>query len=504
MQKKSEFPESRMTKIGKRIGWIFSPLLFIALLVYTFFSAQGLKFDLTTGEVEKTGFIDLKELTDADVYFDNIKVGKSTTVLTTDKTNANQDPLNIKVSKSSKLDWQKSIKPKEGFVTILYPMMYPQNLKFDYDSFNALNTFATDNPNIFFYEKIENGKLNLYKYNVQKQLFGILIRNDKFADLTSTLVKNTSLNSVLNGTTGISASVLKEHFISSSFLGRSVVVSVPGERAFLFEDSGRVLTIPNYTPQKSDEVFWSVNGDYVFFKSGNDIISVETNTNTVSIIYRASNNETVSIQFITENSIVYKTVNTSTINLIENTFQGNNQQTIDFPNFDGLRKNNLKAAYNMIEKLNLILLQNDKNIYSYNLTTYEMKKLNKFDGEQIIFHDPLKQIVVTMNDKAKNQFRVYNLEQEDSKTFTLEDIDNEKSPENVLGFNSAQGLMMQYESKIKIMDNDGSNQVNFTDGNDLRNVLAVKADRNVVFVISSSDKTNLQNPLQLRVARFEN
>jgi len=235
MQTKSEFPESKVGRIAKKIGWIFSPLLFVALLVYTFFSAQGLKFDLTTGEVEKTGFVDLKEVTESEVFFDNIKIGKTTTVLTTDKTNPSQEPLNIKVSRSGKSDWTKSIKPKEGFVSILYPIMYPQNLRFDYDNFNVLKTFTSENPNIFFYEKVESGKLNLYKYNVQKQLFGILIRNDKFADLTSSLVKSASLNSVLNGSTGISSSVLKDHSVSSSPLGRSIVVSIPGEKALFID-----------------------------------------------------------------------------------------------------------------------------------------------------------------------------------------------------------------------------------------------------------------------------
>lgn len=506
MKEKSEFPETNLIKVSKKIGWIFSPVLFIALLFYTFFSAQGLKLDLTTGNVERIGYIDINEVSESDVFFDNVKVGNTSVVLTTDKTENNQEPLVLRVQKPGKRTWEKSIKPKEGFVSILYPVMYPEDLRFDYANFEVLSTYNSPNPNIFFYEKVEGNRVILYRYFVQRQLFGILIRDGNFADISNFVIKNDFLSRILAGSNNITSDLLKSRSIYPSHFGRSVLISLHGERALLIDDAGRVITIPNYVPNAEDQIFWSPNDDYVFVRSGKEIFSVEVNTNTVAMLYRSSSssNEQVEIQFVTEASIVYKVISPTNIDLLENTFQGNNQQNIDIPNVDGLRRNNLKKAYEMVDRQNIILLQTENNIYSYNLTTFEIKKFNKFDGEEIIYVDSLKQVVVTMNNKAKNQFRTYSLEQDDSKTFAFEDIEKNIAPENIRGFNYSRNIVLQYPSKVIITDNDGANVIKYEEGVDLRNVLVVKEDRWVVFVMSTRLQNGSVNSLGIKVARFEN
>jgi hypothetical protein len=498
---KSEFPKTRMFRFGKYFGWIFSPILFILLLVYTFFSAQGLKLDFTTGNVEKNGFVDIKEITASDVYFDNVLVGRTGRPLNTNKVDSAENPLAIKIVKSDGRTWEKSITPKDGRASILYPILYPSNLTFDKEVIQALNYYNSDNGNVFFYEKIENNKLNLYRYSVQRLLFGISVRNELVLDITPYASKLTT------DVIPMSAETLKTRKVIPGSAGKRTLLTLINERAYIIGENGNAAILPNYLPKADDKIIWAANEDYIIIRTGRDILSYNVNTNVLNTVYKSTQeNENVEIQFITKNAIVYKVSDEVSIDLLENNFQGNMEQKIDIPNIDNLRKNNLIKAYDMLEKLNLILLQTEKSIYSFNLTTYELKKFNKFENEELVYNDSFKQIVVTKNSKSNNQFRSYNLETTESKTFTLNDIDPNVSPDKIKGFNQSNTLILNYLNQIKYIDIDGTNELKFQSNNDPKVVIAVKEDTNVVLVNSQTDTSEEVgvNKLRLSVERFEN
>lgn len=496
---KSEFPETRLTKIGRKIGWLLSPLLFISLLIFTFLSAQSLKFDIISGRIEETAYIHLKEVTDSDVYFDDVKVGRTSQILSTVKDNDSTKPLRVKILSSDDRKWEKSVSFQDGLASIYYPILYPKNIEFDDDSFEASDIYPTDTNGIFFYERIEDNKIKLYRYSASRLLFGLNVRNDLFADLTSYLSKSQSIE-----TPNIAQFKSKE--IIPGHTGKNVAVIIPNEKAFILSENGRVLDIPNYVPKSSNKYFWSPNEDYFVIQNDREILSKDITNNRVNLIYRSNSiEETPDIQFCIENSIIYKVTTPESISLFANTYPGNNPSQIDLPNLDNIRRNNLIRAYDMIKKQSMIIIQSENNIYSFNLTNYQLKKFNLFEGEKVIYTDSENQVILTNNSKSKNQFRYYDLARNTDQTFTFSDIDINESPEKVIGFNFAQNIFLKYKNSLKLSDIDGANQVNINyENRDTNIITAIKENRSVLLAKSEQNSDASYNKYSVSIARFQN
>lgn len=490
---KSEFPETKLTKFGKKFGWIFSPILFLSLLIFTFFTAQNLTVDPFRADIVRYGYVHLKELADSEVYFDGVNVGTTSTVLRTTKVDPNQS-LEIKVLRENRRDWNKIVRPREGFVSILFPILYPQNLSFSNTEIQAIEFYKSENRRIFFYERFEDGKVNLYRYQIQPLLFTLNINNTLFTDISEyVLIDNNGEQS------------LKERAILPGNQGNKIALVIPNERIIIFENN-TVKIVQNYIPKSNDTYFWSPNDDYFIINSQNEILSFELNSSTVNVINRVSANENLETQFILENGIVFKKTSLNSIDLLENSFRGNNLITIEIPNIDRLRSNNLQKAYNLSLRQNEILLQSSKNIYKFNTSTFELLKFNTFEDEVIIYTDSINEVIITQNRQARNQFRYYNTDKNISRSFSLDETtDSDGNFESILGFNYSNNLAINFPSKIILSDSDGANRITLTNGTSEEIIIATKENRNV-FLLRSRLISNTQdlNRYEFSTLRFEN
>lgn len=500
---KSEFPETKLGKFGKKFGWIFSPILFIVLLAYTLLTAQNLSFDPFNGDITKYGNVHVKEVSDSDVYFDGSLVGKTSTVLKTSKVSQTQS-LQVDVKKDGRRTWTKLVKPREGYVSILYPILYPQEIEFQDEAFTATAVYGSKDQNTIFYEKTEGENVYLYRYQVQNLLITLNIRNDKIADITNIVKKSTFSIPLLNQTNILSS--LKERKIYAGYLGKRVAIIIPNEKIYIIDDNGNIKAIPNYTPKSDDKILWSPDDEYLIIGNSSELLSVSVDSNTLNLVQRVSQNDRIEAEFAYTNGIVYKVISSTSIDLKESNFVGNTQRNIEIPNLDGIRRNNLNKAYDLIEKQNSILIQTSKNIYLFNLSNFELKKFNRFDNEEVILVDPKWEIVITQNTQTKNQFRYYNIDTNDSRTFQLENIDETKNFQTILSYNYSQNLAFNYENLVTFTDSDGSNRIQYQSEQKPEAVMTVKSDRNVLLALSevNDGEDKLQNVYKVKIERFEN
>lgn len=489
---KSEFPETRLNIIGKKFGWIFSPLLLVSLIIFTLFIAEGLKLDLESKSIERKGSIELKDIKNATAFSDNKEIGK--TPLVFDTTSVNQ--VEITVKKDGRDDWKKTVKPRPGFVKTYYPILYPKDLDFKDDSFVTDEVFKVNNANFFFYKKNEDSKTVIYKYSITKQIFGSRVQNVPFADITTFVALN------------------KKFTIIPGNTGKSFLLVVYGERTVSIDDKGVITDLRNVIPKAEDTFSWSPNDTYILYKSGDDLYSLNPSNGRVILLYRPANaEEKLDIEFLLDSSFLYKIHNASFSDLMQNSYEGNAVQKIELPNIDNIRKNNLVRAYDMLERENLILIQTKENIFTYNVITFELKKFNLYKYEKIVYIDPVNEHIVTTNEKNKNQFIFTDMLQDERKVFTLGGTDDKEEIQSVTGYNGSQNLVMQYPNKIELVDIDGANPVAMKSFKTPEIILALRQDNVITYVVKDLNPAALQSsPLPgsntakftLNIERFEN
>jgi hypothetical protein len=197
-----------------------------------------------------------------------------------------------------------------------------------------------------------------------------------------------------------------------------------------------------------------------------------------------------------ESGIIYKIDNESTTDLVQNSFEGNDLMKIELPNIDNIRKKNLVKAFNLIDKQGTILIQTRENIYTYNISTFELKKFNRFKDEEVIFVDEEKEVVVTINTTNLNQFRFYDLGQNESKTFKVDDGEIRSKPNQIISFNSSQNLILQYGDKLRLVDIDGANNTLFKDFENVEVVLATKIDDQVQIVVKDNNVDKIRSEIK--------
>lgn len=476
----SEFPETRFSKIGNKLGWVFSPLLLVSLIAFTLFSAERLeiKFDTKKITVERKGALEINGPKDATIFTDNKEKGKAPMALDID----NAGSVEVSLRKDGRINWTKAITPKPGFVKTIQPILYPKNIDFNSEEIPVNNVYKSDSSNFFFYETIKSNKVSLYRYSIVKQIFGVQVKNDFFADITSLVTQPATTTATIPQES--SESRLKNYQVLPSKTGKYILLQIIGEKAVILDEKGNITTL-NITPGKNDSFLWSPTDSHIIYKTNQEIYAYGVTANQLLVINKPKNaDERVEIQFMLEGSFVYKIENKDSTDLVRNSYEGNSFKNIDLPNIDNIRKGNLVKAYNFLEKLNLILIQTKENIYSYNTTTYELRKFNRFKGEEIVFADPTKQVIITINTINNNQFRSYDLEQnEPPRTFRLNDAENKDKPHTITGFIGSESIVFTYENKLVFADSDGTNPITYAKFNNPEIVLAIKVENNIEIII---------------------
>ncbi len=475
----SEFPETTFSKFGKKIGWVFSPFLLLSLIIFTLVTAEGLNIGFSDNNVsiERKGSIEIKELKDAEVYLDGDKKEDTPNIYDTTRT---ERPATMLITKESRTNWTKQITVKSGFVRTYYPILYPQELDFKDKQTPVNSTFHDKYSGSFFYEKRVNNRVLLYKYAISKQILGISEKENLFRDLTPFVSVRSPIPSIETTT----HNTFKEYSVIPNHNGTSVLLVVYNEAAYILDDSNTRIRLKDIVPQKEHTFRWSPKNNYILFQSDNDIYSIEVSSNRFIVIHRSnSSKDLTEVQFLLGNGLVYKLKKESITDLVQNSFEGNEAREIELPNFDNIRTHNLDKAYDLLEKQNLILIQSADNIYSFDVTNADFKKFNRFEGEKVIFTDAINEVVVTINDNKRNQFRFYDLDQEESKTFTLEGNDETIEPRDIIGYNVAQNLVLVYESSLEFIDIDGSNRYTVRDLRSPELVQATKLGDYVQYVL---------------------
>lgn len=483
----SEFPETRFYRVTRRFGWFFSPLLLIALITFTLFIAEGLRFDLKSGSVEKKGSIEIKALKNGIISINGNERARTPSVIDFTSTS----PVELKVTKDGRHDWKKTVTPRRGFVKTYYPILYPKDMKFDDGEIAASNVYKKDDANFFFYEKRDDKNVLIYRYQIGKQIFGIQERNDLYGNITNLVKENPKPDE------DSSQSTFKAYSFLPSNSGKNTLLVVPGERAYLLDERGNPTGLANIIPKENDYFAWSPTDSHIVYKTGEELYTIDIASNRLLVVHKPqSSDETTEVQFIVESGIVYKIENANISDLVQNSFEGNNLQRIEIPNIDNIRKKNLVRAYNMLDKQGVILIQTKENIFEYNLSSFELTKFNRFPGEEIIFVDPERQFVVTTNVTNLNQFRFYDLDQKESKSFILSGEDLKSKPDQVLGFNGSQNIILRYGNALTVMDIDGSNEFTYREFTDAELILATKIDNQIVFIVrdKASSKTTQSPP----------
>lgn len=484
MSEHSEFPETWLSRFGRKLGWLFSPLLLLTLIIATLFFAEGLKVNLDKGSIEKKASIEIKEVKDAKVYINGQERGVTPDLFDIDSSTTNE--TEVKITKADKKDWNKKLKVEGGFVKTYYPILYPNKIEFTKDIDKITQTYKNNDPQTFFYQKSENNRVQIYKYSLARQIFGIKQTNSLFADITDYVVQRTTETKEDGTTTEISS--IKEYKVIPSNNGERLLLLIPNDRVIVIQKNSDFSKLSNIIPRNTDEFLWSPTDSHIIYKSAEEIYSVEISTNRLVVIQRPrSEKEKIEIQFLLDSSLVYKLQNEDYTDLIQNSYEGNEFKNIEIPNINGIRKQNLIKAYNFLSKANLILIQTNSDIYSYNVISYELKKFNLFKGEKILYLDIDKQIALTINTTNPKQFRYYDVEQNESRTFTLES-DVKGEPKNITVFNNASNIILEYPNLLIFSDIDGFNQTEIKSFRDPKALLAAKFDDNIQIIIQEQSE----------------
>jgi hypothetical protein len=488
---KSEFPETKLTRLGKKLGWLFSPLLFISLLTFTIFSVNNIRIDFNSAKIEEMDYIHLRDVSNFDVYLDDNKIGTTSQVLALPRKDNSSHPFKIYIKTNDNRYWEKTIKFQKGFVSVYYPILYPQTLDFKDQSIEAKAVYPTSNPNVFFYEKIENNRLMLYRYSISRLIFRLNIKNEQFIDLTSILKPY---------------NVLRPKKIIPSHLGTHVAIIIPKEKIYIIQEDARVSELPGYIPHEDDEYYWSPDNSYFVIQNNREILSRNISTNTTHSIYKQTTpEERASIHFCAGDFIVYSVIRPENIDLVQNTYFGNNPQQIDIPNFDNIRRNNLLKAYNFLKKQNIILIQTETNIYTFNLANYELRKFNLYPNEKIVYLDSDNQVILTNNTLSPNQFRYYNLDRNENTSFSINGINHDETPARIIGYNYSQNLFIEYSDKLILSDINGENQKEIAKSTKLDSILtAIKENRGVLLgMIVLNQQIESPNKLLINIEIFD-
>lgn len=488
---KSEQSDTRFMRLWKKYSWIFSSILFISLSSVTLFLAQGyIGSDLSQGVFQTKGSLHIKEASNGDVFINNVRSGRTGDVI---DLNPNEPPVSVKITKDGRTEWNKQVKAKSGLVSIYYPILYPTVMSFNTEKFVAHNFASSEDKSSFYYTKFEDGKVNLYRYLIINQLF-----------LSVTNIKITEITEQVRLIPSEVSSAISDYELIPSNTGRFTLLKVGDNTLYVINETGKITKVEAIKIQSNNLYFWSPNDSSLVIQSDNNIYSINPDSFTQNTVYSSSSEQTVKAQFVLNNSVVFLIYKPSAIDVAQNTFAGNSIQILDIPNIDNLRTNNIQRIYPFLEKQNYLIVQSKNNFYSYDLSKSELKKLNLFANEEVVYVNSKESIIVTLNKEIKNQFRYYDMEKNESKTYTLQKAPSTITPITVSGYNFSQNLVFNYGKFAIFADADGGNEYRFDGENELGVLINVKKDLNVIYALAERQESKRGDNYMIMFERFSN
>lgn len=482
---RSEFPDTILSRIFNKIGWVLSPVLLIFLIIFTLYSAEGVEdINFREFDIVRRGGVEFKDIENAQIYVNGEASGKTPRLVSLKA----GDTVNLSLKKDNRIEWIKKYVPQEALVKIYYPILYPQNPDFDANVEEVIMASGRNFSSFTFYlQKIDSSYL-LTKYEVQNQLLSPQISEERFADISSLITEEKNIPVFFDflqpeetGTNKI-PTILPFKLIPGND-GKEVLLIVEGKAIYILRKDKDPEIVPSFKLDENSEYYWSAKDSHIVIKSGNELYGYELGSKRIFVIHRASPSDNVQVQFTLENAFVYSVSNDTLTNLIQNNYEGVQEKEIAIPNIDNLRSGNFIAAYDMSEEKPFILLQSKDNIYLFNAKTLEMEKQNLFEGERIILSDNKRQMFLTHNASNPTQFRLYDVKNEESKSFTLNTSKYSTPPKEIYSFNGSQNFIFAYSNSVFLLDADGANQVEITGKVDPQIALATRVEDEIQFAI---------------------
>lgn len=465
------------------IGLLLLPLLF-SLTAY--FILNNLQIDIDTRSIVKAGYLQISGTSQAQIYIDNeLKGNTSQTIIIPLKPENNTFFVEIK-SKDNRT-WAKNIKISENLASIYYPILYPEKFKFEKFS-EANNVYYSQNSDFIFFTKQVNDKLFLYKLYPHTLLLNTEIKETLFADITDLIIQENKYK-IVPGNTGNKVALITDQSI-----------------IFLNEDKSKLSV--NIKLLDNNKYYWAKSDSLFIIENSNEIIaySMQGNNLLPTILYRIVNsNESIELQYISEDYLVFKSIVPERIKLYQVTYSGKLTE-IDLPNFDNIKINNLEKAYDFTEKTSQIILETDKNIYLLNVNNFDFRKVNLYENEKIFTIDKKNQIIITYNKKANTQFRLYDQTKLENTSFTIENISNISDILDYSIFNNGQNLLINLKDQIILIDADGYNKKIIN--KELENEKIIKIYKNNLNIFLIKVKPILEsknlNKLEIEISSIEN
>lgn len=540
----TEFPNSFFDKYFKLFNVVFSPLLLISIIVFVIFNAEGIRINTDKNTIQQTGIIDIKDIDDASIYINNQLQGNTPYIYQSADT---INTVNIRLEKSERRNWTKKLQLEAGLVKTFYPILYPNNLSFNSEEINVSATFNGKHNNFsnqtFFY--IHENEPFLYKYSINRTLFGFTPVNEKLFNIeevleeiqtvsgnpiefiqseeedtneTTTAENNTSNLDEMNQDSQEenafpseesdlnepNKTILLKQFINNG----SQIIPSPSEDRFLFiinnqsvgvvESNGELEIIQNIPTSDGTSFYWGLNNQNILSLDQDlGLTSYNLSNQTNFIIQRIQSDEVLNIEFIYNNGLFYTLNSPEGTFILQNNLEGTSQKIIDIPNVEGILNGNLEVVYDFLQDQNSIIIQSKKNIYFYNLITQNFRKVNNFPNEKVVLTNQGKdELLLTLNNDNPNQFRLYDMESiKPISTFKIEGDIGKSFPQQVKIFNNSQNLALEYKKKLVFIDIDGQNQVHKEFDFDINLLQAARANTDILIVIldKSSNRMLIEN-----------
>ncbi len=472
MQTKSKLnPETKYKKWEKIFNYVFSPILLIALLILTFFYAQGLRYDNEERKLTPIGSIKTQDVNDAEIFINDEKYGDTNKIIESTKIDADDPPIKINIKKQGRKTWEKYIKPRSGYMISIYPILYPETANFSPISEARKFYPSKDNANFLIYERIIEDKIYLTKYSVITQLIFSRQEETPIAEITDLILEREN-------------ELIKENkynlFISNT--GNYFVLHNLDKNKIYFISDNNIKEIQNIIPANLSDITWSPDDKYIILKFANEIFTYDHAQNRFFVLYKST--IPADIIFVGSDGLIisYKENNQPQKSFIELTYDGSKQNVLKenlFINQDTRKIYQIGKKY-ISELANKILygdIEKNRIIREF-----------QFNNSNIFKIDSMNEILII---KQNEKLLFFDLKNEMNTEYSIEYSD-------ITLFNNSYSAFYFNDKFLHFFDTDGTNIYTYTLDKEVLSAHAIKNRDNVTFFIIQ-EKTISPNPDEILV-----
>lgn len=454
--KSKQNPETKYKKWEKIFNYVFSPILFISLLILTFFYAQGLRYDNEDRKLTPIGSIKAQDVNDAEIFINDVKYGDINKIIESTKIDADDPPIKINIKKEGRKTWEKHMKPRSGYMINIYPILYPETVSFSPVSEARKFYPSKDNANFLIYEKIIGDKIYLTKYSIITQLIFSRQEETLITDITDLILEKEN-------------DLTKENkynlFISNT--GNYFVLHNLDKNKIYFISDNSIREIQNIIPANLIDIFWSPDDKYIILRFNSEIFTYDHAQNRFFVLYKST--IPADIVFVGSDGIIisYQENNQPQKSFIELTYDGSKQNSLEenlFINQD--TRKIYQIGKNYISELANKILYGD-------IEKNRVIREFQFNNSKIFKIDPINEILII---KQNEKLLFFDLKNEINAEYSIE-------YSGITLFNNSYSAFTFKNKELNFFDSDGTNTYTYTLDKEIKSAHAIKNKDNVSFFI---------------------